>query len=101
MRPIRLHLREFGSHRDTTVEFPAGCVSLTGKNGAGKSTILAGVDVALFGPDGRSLAPYVRRGGDGSMLVELEFEHQDRLFRVRRQVTNGKTTVDLERWADE
>lgn len=91
-------MRGFRSHRDTTVEFPDGCVSVAGPNGAGKSSILTALDVALFGPEGRSLSPYVTQGED-SMLVQLDFEHANDIYRVTRRVERGKTTVDLEQQA--
>ena len=94
MRPILLQLKSFRSHRDLTVEFPDGCMSITGPNGAGKSSILTAIDVALFGPEGRSLAPYVTDGED-TMRVELQFEHGRDRYRVTRAVDRAKTTVDL------
>jgi DNA repair protein SbcC/Rad50 len=70
----------------------------TDSNGAGKSSILEAFEIALFGR--RSLAPYLTRGVDDDLLVELEFEHAGTLYRVRRTFSprgRGRTTLDLER----
>lgn len=95
MRPTRLTVRNFRALRQAEVEFADGIAAITGANGAGKSSILMAIDFALFGARGEA-AGLVNRDGDGRMLVELEFTHGGETYLVRRQVTKGKTTVDLE-----
>lgn len=96
MRPLTLSLRNFRAHRSLDVDLTLpGCYSITGPNGRGKSSILIAIDFALFGERGEA-AEYVNTDGDGSMSVELVFEHANDLYRVRRQVTRGKATLDLE-----
>lgn len=98
MQPRSLRLRGFRSFADLELELPMGCVGLTGANGAGKSSLLHAVEVALFGPRSRSLEPLLR-AGDDELLVELKFDHGDATYRVRRGFLargRGKSTLDLE-----
>jgi DNA repair exonuclease SbcCD ATPase subunit len=109
MRPVRLRARGFRTFHDLDLEFGTGLVGILGdlrdapegadSNGAGKSSILEAIDIALFGR--RSLSGYLTRGGDvDELMVELSFEHGDHLYRVRRTYApkgRGITKVDLER----
>lgn len=108
MKPIRLRARNLRTFPDLDLTFAEGLVGILGElrdgpdgassNGAGKSTILEAVDIALFGR--RSLAGYLTRGGDvDELMVELTFEHEDNVYRIRRTYSargRGKTSVDLE-----
>lgn len=99
MNPRRLTLRGFRSFADLELDLPTGCVGLVGSNGAGKSSLLHAIEVALFGPRSRSLEPLLR-AGDDELLVELEYEHAGDVYRVRRGFVargRGKSTLDLER----
>ena len=100
MNPLRLRVSNYRTFRELDLELPAGCVAILGQNGAGKSSIVSAIDLALFGPEGRSWAPYLTVGGDETeLMVELEFEHAGELYRVRRGYSargNGKSTLDLE-----
>lgn len=100
MRPVTLRMEGFRHYQaPQTVRFPDGLCAIVGSNGAGKSSILQAIEVALFGPDGRSLAPYVTWGHD-RMTVELEFEHDGDTYRARRSSQRGKHLLDLEVAAD-
>ena len=93
MRPVSLKVEGFRSFAELALDLPAGCVSLTGENGAGKSSVIDAIDYALFGPDGRSHDPYV--GPHGEMLVELELDHRGDRYRVRR-TAGRRATLDVE-----
>lgn len=100
MRPVTLRMEGFRHYQaPQTVRFPDGLCAIVGANGAGKSSILQAIEVALFGPDGRSLGPYVTWGHD-RMTVELEFEHDGDTYRARRSSQRGKHLLDLEVAAD-
>lgn len=100
MKPLSLTMRGFRHYRaEQTVVFPDGLFSITGPNAAGKSSILQAIDVALFGPEGRSLTPYVTWGED-RMLLDLEFHHADGTYRVRRESLRGKHLLDIEEHDD-
>lgn len=100
MNPLRVRATNYRSFGRLDFELPAGVAAITGENGAGKSSLVNLIDLALFGPEGRSWAPYLTQGGDGTELeVELEFEHAGAVYRVRRGYSargSGKTTLDLE-----
>jgi DNA repair exonuclease SbcCD ATPase subunit len=101
VKPLSLTVRGFRHYRaEQTISLPDGCWGIVGANGSGKSSVLQAIDVALFGPEGRSLGPYVTWGED-TMSVQLEFDHAGDRYRVRRQSLRGKTTMDLERLVPE
>jgi len=98
MQPRSLRLRGFRSFADLDLDLPTGCVGLVGSNGAGKSSLLHAIEVALFGPRSRSLEPLLR-AGDDELEVELVFEHDRDWYRVRRTFVargRGKSTLDFE-----
>ncbi|MCL4836444.1 MAG: SMC family ATPase [Thermoanaerobaculia bacterium] len=101
MNPLRLRARQFRSWGDVDLELPAGVCAIVGANGAGKSSLLTMIEIALFGAESRSLAPYLTVGAaDTEMMVELELEHRGDVYRVRRSYSargRGQAKVDLER----
>lgn len=102
MNPLRLRASAFRSYPELDLSFPDGCVAIVGPNGSGKSSLIAALDVALFG--GRNLADYLCDDGDSeTMWVELTFEHAGETWRVRRTYSakgRGKSTTDLELYGD-
>lgn len=101
MNPLRLRLENYRTFEQLELELPAGCVGVLGLNGHGKSSIVNAIDLALFGPEGRSWAPYLTLGATSTeLMVELTFNHADAVYRVRRGYSArgaGKSTLDLER----
>lgn len=102
MNPTRLRAQHFRTYANLDVALPTGPVGVIGSNGSGKSTLVNAIDVCLFGPEGRSLEPYLAQSalpGD-TMLLELELEHRSERYRVRRTFSqsgkNGKATLDFE-----
>lgn len=80
-----LVLKNFKSHSNTRLKFEKGINLIVGRNGAGKSSILEAILVALYG-----IKPPMRRddlihvGTDG-YCVELSFELGGREYRIIRQ----------------
>lgn len=99
MNPRRLRLRNLRTFVGLDLALPHGKIAILGGNGAGKSTLATAIDWALFGPDARSWAPYLTQGAeDTEMLLELEFEHDHEVYKVRRGYSargSGKSTLDL------
>ena len=69
MRPLRLEMEGFGAYRDhTVVDFTdVDLFALSGPTGAGKSTIIDAICVALYGAvprydDLRTIAPIISQG---------------------------------------
>ena len=107
-KPLRLRASNFRSFETLDVTFPDGLFSIVGtvkdataidSNGAGKSSIILGVDLCLFGAESRSLAPYLSRSAAGDLMLELTFECGGNRYRVRRGFSangRGKATCDFE-----
>lgn len=95
MNVKRIRMQGFRSYADCDLELPAGTVGVVGANGAGKSTLMEAVCFGLFGPEGRSVGPYITEGAD-RMLVELWVEHSGDVFRIRRSATATKTALDFD-----
>jgi recombinational DNA repair ATPase RecF len=62
VNPTRLRATNYRTFPTLDLHLPAGCVGVVGANGAGKSSIVSAIDTCLFGPDGRSLEPYLAEG---------------------------------------
>lgn len=103
MNPLKITASNYRTFERLDVDLPSGCVAIIGENGAGKSSILNLVDVALFA--GRGELPPLLTTGEEELCLELEFEHAGELYRVRRQFSargRGKTTCDFEKgWSSE
>lgn len=95
-----LHLK--GTNYRSFAEFEldlnaSGLFSVTGGNGAGKSSIFSSVEWALFGGKRGTGSERVRRQGtDGSCRVELEFEIAGRALRVVRIDGKDAWLTDVE-----
>lgn len=94
MRPCKLTMSAFGPYTDKTiVDFSrletSGLYLVCGDTGAGKTTIFDAISFALYGqPSGtdravRTLRSDFAQAGTPT-YVELEFEHRDKLYTVRR-----------------
>jgi exonuclease SbcC len=103
MNPLRIKATNYRTFAELDVEIPEGCVAVIGENGAGKSSIVNVIDLALFGPETRSLADYLTDDAASTeMEIELTFEHVGETYRVRRHFSargKGQTKLDLERLA--
>jgi exonuclease SbcC len=89
-----LELRNFRSHKKTTVRFNEGIMVIVGENGSGKTSILEGVGYALFRetPSRVKLEELVRRGREKEgMRVSLTFRADGRQYKVLRSYAEGKS----------
>lgn len=87
MKLLRLKGENFRSFVDFDLDLNAsGLFSVTGRNGAGKSSIFSAVEWALFGGKrGPTAQRVLRQGADGEECrVELEFEVAGRTLKVVR-----------------
>lgn len=85
MKIEEVELFDFRSHTNSKVEFGDGINVILGRNGAGKTTILEAISVALYG----SKAAKVRkedliRDGAARYRVSLKFRMNDKTFRIVR-----------------
>lgn len=93
MIPRVLHVRNFLSYRECTVDFTGLHLAvLSGRNGDGKSALLDGITWALWGKArGSTVDDPIFQGAD-EMLVDLEFEVEGDVFAVLRKRSRGKSS---------
>jgi DNA repair protein SbcC/Rad50 len=100
LNPVRITATNYRSFDELDLTLPDGCCAIVGANGAGKSSIMNVIELALFGS--RSLGDYLTDDSDATeMHVGLEFEHAGELYRVRRSYSargRGQAKVDFERF---
>jgi len=110
MKPTRISVSGLGPHVETNIEFEgASQIALLAPYGTGKTSLLESLLICLYGRgawyDG---TPYdlMTQGGDGTAVVELEFEHEGRTYLATRSIkTTAKTksqtaTLILHNWGD-
>ena len=89
----KLTLKNFISHKYTTITFNKGVTVLIGPNGAGKSAVLDAISFALFKEHsrGKGLDNLIRRGTSRAE-VELQFLVNNKRYLIRRSITKiGKS----------
>jgi exonuclease SbcC len=93
MRPLRLKLQGLRSYREEQeVDFEdASLIAVLGDTGAGKSSLLEAITVALYGTstwDARETKQLISDGAQ-TMLVSLTFRADGKVWRVERAVSRG------------
>jgi exonuclease SbcC len=90
MKILSVTLVNFRSHENLTVEFDSGVNLLIGQNGAGKSSILEAIGLALFDGSLRSTNSAAVRYGEKSGVVSVVFVGVDvNTYRVDRKIGSG------------
>src|SRR5262245_48417734 len=103
MRPLRLEIQGFTSFRVAqAVDFSGlDLFVITGPTGAGKTSVLDAVALALYGEvprTGKKNAADLVTHGDTRARVLLEFQADGQTYRVARQLPrNGAQKATLER----
>ncbi|MGI6367741.1 MAG: AAA family ATPase [Anaerolineae bacterium] len=89
-----LRLVNFKSYSEATIQFELGTNAIVGENGAGKSTILEAIGLALFDHVEAVRQSNLVREGQTSGLVAVTFHSalDDRLYTVERQLGRSGTT---------
>jgi len=99
MRPLRLYLKNFLSYgeKGTEIDFsPYHTLLLTGKNGAGKSSILDAILWVLWGQTRTGGDNDIMHHGASDMEVRLDFSVRDHPYRViRKRSKKGKSFVSV------
>jgi len=87
----KLHLQNIRSYEDLKIEFPQGSVLLAGDIGSGKTSILLGLQFALFGlQPGQKGASILRQGMDNAYAC-LEIEVEGNLITLERTIKKSKS----------
>lgn len=79
-----LVLKNFKSHSNTRIKFEKGINLIAGRNGAGKSSILEAILVALYGVRPPLRKDDIIRLGATEYSVELQFELGNKSYRIIR-----------------
>ena len=94
----KLHIQNIRSYEDLKIEFPRGSVLLAGDVGSGKTSILLGLQFALFGLQPGQKGSSILRHGTDSAYACLELVIDDETITLERTIKkskNGSITQDL------
>lgn len=87
----RIILNNIRSYKNQEIAFPVGSTLLSGDVGAGKTSILIGIEFALFGLQPGQRGTSLLRNGEKEGGVVLEFEVGSKNVIVERTLKRGKT----------
>jgi len=93
----KLSLQNIRSYENIDIEFPTGSVLLSGKIGSGKTSVLLGLQFALFGlQPGQKGSSLLRHGSDEAYArVEIDIDGEIiNLERTIKKSKNGSITQD-------
>lgn len=94
----KLKLRNIRSYDNMEIEFPRGLVLLSGNIGSGKTSILLGLQFALFGLQPGQKGNSILRSGEDEAYACLDLEVDGRAVRLERGILKSKSgsiTQDL------
>jgi len=92
-----IKLNNIRSYVDQKIDFPTGSLLLSGDIGSGKSTILLGIEFALFGSKPSELpAASLLRHGKKEGSVELNFELEGKDILIKRNLKRSKNAIKQE-----
>ncbi len=87
----KIILENIRSYEYQEIEFPNGSVLLSGDIGSGKTSILLGIEFALFGLQPGQRGSSLLRNGATEGKVIIEFEVDDKNVIIERTLKKGKT----------
>lgn len=93
MKLKKIKLENIRSYLDEEIEFPEGSILLSGDIGSGKTSVLLGIEFALFGLQPGQRGNSILRNGKDAARVELEFEVSGKIIRVERTLKRNKRSV--------
>ncbi|MEM0156826.1 MAG: AAA family ATPase [Thermoplasmataceae archaeon] len=88
-----LELKNFLSHQDSKINFDLGVNLITGKNGAGKSSIIDGIKFALFGDTKRGSVQDLVTRNRLETHVALGFSVGPDEYRIVRTMSVGRSGI--------
>ncbi len=87
----KLIIQNIRSYENLTIEFPKGSILLAGEIGSGKTSILLGLQFALFGlQPGQKGASILRQGADNAYAY-LEMEIDGEIIILERTIKKSKS----------
>jgi len=87
----KITLKNIRSYKSQEVEFPKGSVLLSGDIGSGKTSILLGIEFALFGLQPGQRGSSLLRNGENHGGVIIEFEVDGKQIIVERTLKKAKS----------
>ena len=87
----KITLNNIRSYIHEEIEFPKGSILLSGDIGSGKTSVLLGIEFALFGIQPGQRGSSLLRNGAKEGGVILEFEADSRNIIIERTLKRGKT----------
>src|SRR3990172_11575919 len=91
MKLKKIILNNIRSYENQTVDFPEGSMLLSGDIGSGKTSVLLGIEFALFGLQPGQRGNSVLKNGANEGGVSMEFEVDGKTVVVERNMKRGKT----------
>jgi len=91
MKLKKIILNNIRSYEHQEIEFPEGSTLLSGDIGSGKTSILLGIEFALFGLQPGQRGASLLRNGKIQGGVKIEFEVDDKKIVVERTLKKSKT----------
>ncbi|MBU2459093.1 MAG: hypothetical protein KKB29_01895 [Nanoarchaeota archaeon] len=89
----KIALNNIRSYEQQEVSFPEGSILLSGDIGAGKTSILLGIEFALFGLQPGQRGTSLLRNGETEGSVVLDFIVDNNEITVERKLKRGSKTV--------
>ena len=91
MKLKKITLNNIRSYENQEIEFPEGSVLLSGDIGSGKTSVLLGIEFALFGLQPGQRGTSLLRNGKNEGGVVMEFEIDSSRIIIERTLKRGKT----------
>ncbi len=93
----KLTIQNIRSYKNLTIEFPKGSVLLAGDIGSGKTSVLLGLQFALFGLQPGQKGTSILRQGTDAAYVQLDIDIDGKTIILERTIkksSNGSITQD-------
>ncbi len=92
----KLIIKNLRSFENQEIIFPKGSILLSGDIGAGKTTVLLGVEFALFGLQPSQKAASLLKNDKDNGTVILEFEIENKKVIIERSLKRNKNSISQE-----
>ena len=90
MKLRKIILNNIRSYENQELNFPEGSILFSGDIGSGKTSVLLGIEFALFGLQPGQRGSALLRNGKDSGSVLMEFEIDGKIIEVERSLKKGK-----------
>jgi DNA repair protein SbcC/Rad50 len=87
----KLTIQNIRSYENLTIEFPKGSILLAGEIGSGKTSILLGLQFALFGLQPGQKGSSILRQGTDSAYACIEMEIEEEIITLERTIKKSKS----------